>query len=123
MPPTFHLSLPVRSVDESVEFFVQFLGATVEHRNASGYVNLDWYGTQLTLAEDAQVSASAELHFGINVELETFERMATTLVENAPHAVAMQPKTVDAGTPHERRKMYLRCPSGYLIELKAFATA
>ena len=108
-------------MDESLDFFVRFLGATVEHRDPSGYVNLDWFGTQLTLTEDAQVSAPAGLHFGFNLDLETFERMARALEENAAGAIAMQPQTVDAGTPRERRKMYVRCPSGYLIELKGFA--
>ncbi|MDQ3282694.1 MAG: hypothetical protein M3Q69_14930 [Acidobacteriota bacterium] len=123
MTPVFHLSLPVRSVDESVAFFADLLGATVTHRDASGYVNLEWFGTQLTLAAGVDLPISGELHFGINVNLETFERMATAFAASAPNAIAMQPKVVDAGTPRERRKMYVRCPSGYLIELKAFAAA
>jgi hypothetical protein len=32
----------------------------------------------------------------------------------------MAPKTVDAGTAMERRKMYVKCPTGYLFEIKGY---
>jgi len=35
--------------------------------------------------------------------------------------IVMPPTVTDAGTPRERRKMYVRCPSGHLVEIKGYA--
>lgn len=108
---TFHLSLTVPDVEASIEFFTNTLGATVTHRDPSGYVNVDFFGTQLTLARGDAAAARAErFHFGVNLPMPTFEAIAERL--------RVKPQTVDAGTPLERRKLYVRCPAGYVIELK-----
>lgn len=120
MNPTFHLSIPVRSLDESVDFFVRVLSAKVEHRDPSGYVNLDFFGTQITLKQNAQAAAGLDFHFGVNLDLEDFERLAAAAQTAAPRSVVSRPTVVDAGTSMERKKLYLRCPTGHLIELKGF---
>ncbi|HEY0140429.1 MAG TPA: hypothetical protein VGF48_06005 [Thermoanaerobaculia bacterium] len=104
----FHLSLPVRSVEEEVAFFVGRLRARVTHRDPGGYVNVDWFGAQITL-QPGEV-ASCDFHFGVNLDRADFEELARELGQTA--------KVVDAGTSIERRKFYVRSPSGYLVELK-----
>jgi extradiol dioxygenase family protein len=119
MSDSFHLSIGVKSLRESVEFFTDVLGATLVHEDAGGYVNLELAGAQLTLTE--HVDALPELpafHFGINVSLDAFGVMAKRVMDCARDRLVLVPTTVDAGTPRERRKMYLRCPAGYLIEIK-----
>lgn len=112
MTPSFHLSLPVRSVEESVEFYTRVLQATVTHRDPGGYVNLDFHGTQLTLHPGEPVALPRDFHFGVNLGIEEFERLTSTL------GVAVT--VAEAGTPMERRKAYLRCPSGYVVEVKGY---
>ncbi len=113
MLPNFHLSLGVRSIEESVSFFADKLGARVIHRDPSGYVNIDFYGAQITLKADPGIVPSlAHFHFGVNLPLEEFARLADGL--------GVTPETWDAGTPLERRKFYLKCPTGYVIELKGY---
>jgi uncharacterized protein len=112
MTPSFHLSLPVRSVEESVDFYTRVLHATVTHRDPSGYVNLDFYGTQLTLHQGTPVVLPRDFHFGVNLPLDDFARLAATLDAEV--------KVVDAGTELERRKVYVRCPSGYVVEVKGY---
>lgn len=119
MTTAFHLSLPVPDVEASVAFFTGVLGGTVMHRNAAGYVNVDLFGTQLTLARgDPSVAGISGFHFGWNLDAARFDAIAERLQASAPAAVVAPPRTVDAGTSLERRKMYVRCPGGYLIELK-----
>lgn len=106
----FHLSLPVPDVERSVEFFAS-LGGAVTHRDPSGYVNLELAGVQLTLSRGEPVLGDA-LHFGLNVERSELDAVAARLSATI--------RVVDAGTPMERAKIYVRCPAGYLIELKAY---
>lgn len=120
--PAFHLSLGVRSLDASVDFYVRLLNATVAHRDPSGYVNLELFGAQLTLQQAAETAIPADFHFGFNLTMDEFERLAEHILGSGYQDVPMTPKVVDAGTPLERKKMYLRCPSGYLIELKGYAS-
>ena len=121
MNPEFHLSIGVRSVETSVDFFVGVMGGAVLHRDPSGYVNLDLYGSQITLKQNESVSPDLpDLHFGINLGLTEFDALAMKILESGYDHIVMKPKVVDAGTSMERKKMYLKCPTGYLIELKGY---
>lgn len=116
---SFHLSIPVRSLRESEAFYVNLLGARIEHRDVSGYVNIDLRGTQITLHEQPDFEVPpGELHFGVNLGLAEFQALAAHVEAHAPDVIIMKPKAADAGTPLERWKMYVRCPSGWLVELK-----
>jgi extradiol dioxygenase family protein len=117
--PAFHLSLAVQSMEESIDFYVRVLNATVAHRDPSGYVNLELFGAQLTLQPGAETVIPPDFHFGFNLAMDEFERLSDHILASG-YDVAVQPKVVDAGTPLERKKMYVRCPSGYLIELKGY---
>jgi extradiol dioxygenase family protein len=117
----FHLSIGVRSISESIDFFESTLGAGVTHRDPSGYVNIDLFGTQITLKQnDNVVPDLPDFHFGVNMCLGEFDRLATRILERGRRFVAKTPEVWDAGTPMERKKMYLKCPTGYLIELKGY---
>ena len=121
MNRTFHLSLGVKSIDASIAFFVNVLGGVVTHRDPSGYVNIDWFGSQITLKPNPQVDpALPDFHFGINLELAEFDSLAERILARGRESVAMEPTVLDIGTPLERKKMYVRCPTGYLIELKGY---
>jgi extradiol dioxygenase family protein len=121
MTARFHLSIGVRSMEESVDFFTRVLRGAIAHRDPSGYVNVDLYGCELTLKPNESIVANLDdLHFGLNFDINAFEELARHVIASAPERVVMAPKTVDAGTAIERRKMYLRCPTGYLIELKGY---
>lgn len=61
-----------------------------------------------------------DFHFGVNLKLEEFDQIATRILETGRKYIAMEPEIWDAGTPLERKKMYLKCPTGYLVELKGY---
>lgn len=121
MKTSFHLSLGVRSIEESVDFFVGVMKASVLHRDPSGYVNIDLCGSQITLKHNSDITPNLEdFHFGVNLALEEFDRLSKNILDSKYDGIVMEPKVVDANTPMERKKMYLKCPTGYLIELKGY---
>lgn len=121
MLPSFHLSVGVRSIQETVDFYEGVLGAQVTHRDPSGYVNIDFYGCQITLKPNEKAVANLpDFHFGVNLSLLEFDRLAARALEKGRRYVSMAPEVWDAGTPLERKKMYLKCPTGYVVELKGY---
>lgn len=121
MKSEFHLSIGVKSIETSVDFFVRVLTATVQHRDPTGYVNIDLFGSQITLKRNEHINPEMpDLHFGVNLDLAEFDVLARNILESGYDDIVMKPKVVDPGTPLERKKMYLKCPTGYLIELKGY---
>jgi extradiol dioxygenase family protein len=93
MKTPFHFSIGVKSVEDSVVFFSEVLGGRVTHRDDSGYINMS---------------------------LQEFNDLSNRVMTNAPDRIQMKPQIVDGGTELERKKMYLKFPTGYLIELKGY---
>ena len=121
MSKPFHLSIGVKSIEESVSFFSDLLGGIVTYRDDSGYVNINLFDCQITLKNNPSISPDLpDFHFGFNMSRDEFENIASRVQSKAPNFVQMQPKVVDEGTDMERKKMYLRCPTGYLVEFKGY---
>ena len=119
MPDSFHLSIGVRSLEESMEFFTGVLGAGIAHTDASGYVNLEFGTAQLTLKLERELPVELPaFHFGINTDMSSFHSLEERVTRLAGDRIVSGPATVDAGTQRERRKLIVRCPSGYLVEIK-----
>lgn len=117
----FHISLGVKSLDESEYFFERVLGASITHRDVTGYININFYGTQITLKENPALnSLGSDFHFGVNLPLEEFRSLVQTISDQYAKWIAVPLSVVDAGTSMERQKIFLKCPSGYLIELKGY---
>lgn len=120
MSKPFHLSIGVRSINDSVNFFTKVLNGKVTHQETT-YVNMELFGHQLTLKPNDSISSDLpDFHFGFNMSLEEFDLIADKLTSTASKYIHMEPKVVDLGTPMERKKMYLKSPSGYLVELKGY---
>jgi extradiol dioxygenase family protein len=120
MDPTFHLSIGVNSISEETNFFSAVLSAKVTHSESS-YTNLDVLGVQITLKPIPGITPDLpELHFGFNLSLEKFNEVAASILKYHSRYVAASPTVVDANTVMERKKMYLKSPTGYLVELKGY---
>lgn len=117
----FHLSLGVKSIAESVEFFENILKADVVHRDPSGYVNIDFWGSQITIKPIPDITVDLEeLHFGVNLSLAEFKDYTDHILSTEYQGILTKPKVVEEGTPMERRKMYVKCPTGYIFEIKGY---
>jgi len=115
----FHLSVGVKSLAASKAFYSDVLGAEITHDG--DYVNLDLYGGQITLKENVDRNPELpHLHFGVNLPLVTFTDLAERIAQGHAQWVHTPLHIVDEGTEMERQKINLKCPSGYLIELKGY---
>ncbi|MDX1454654.1 MAG: VOC family protein [Gammaproteobacteria bacterium] len=121
---SFHLSLPVRSLEETRTFFVTGLGATLEHEDPAGYINIDFHGAKLTFHERPDMAEpEATMHFGLNLAVDDFMALAARVESAMPEAIQVPARVVDAGTDRERHKLFVKSPEGYLIELKGMQGA
>jgi len=115
----FHLSIGVKSLKESKEFYRDVIGADITYEG--DYINIDFYGTQITLKDNPEINVDLpDLHFGVNLPLDKFKKLENNISMNHSKWIHTPIHIVDKGTEMERQKMYLNCPSGYLIEIKGY---
>ena len=122
MQPIFHLSLPVRDLDEAVNFYVEVLGCQAA-RAKDRFADVWFFGMQLTLherPEEVRVSAAgATRHFGVTLERHEFDDLVAQL--GARGTAWLAPVTTDdAGLPTEQTKGKFADPSGNVIEVKTY---
>jgi extradiol dioxygenase family protein len=120
MNPIFHLSFPVRDMDEAVRFYRDEMGAGVG-RQADSFTDILLFGAQITLQNDpgnVLTPMPRTRHFGATLGWSAWEGLAERFAAS-PHMV--EPATISyRGEPIEQGKLMLRDPSGNLIEIKAY---
>lgn len=134
MPNPFHLAIPVHDLEATRRFYVDVLGCG-QGRSSDTWVDLDLFGHQVVLhlggtspLERGELLPSSAVdghdvpipHFGVVLDLESFDAFATTLTERGV-AFVIEPTTRFAGKPGEQRTMFFLDPSGNALEFKAFA--
>lgn len=121
-PAIFHLSFPVRSLQESVEFYRQCLGATVG-RSSAAWVDVILFGHQLTLHnQPSQVQPREQRgvrHFGAILSWGCWEGVRARVLAYKPSFEAGLQHRLP-GEPGEHVKLLLEDPDGNLIEVKAY---
>ena len=122
MEPILHLSLPVRDLEESVDFYTHVLGCEVG-RERDDFVDVWFFGMQVTLHDEPDQVLSAEQrgvhHFGVTVSAEELSGLVGRA--QAHGAVFLSPLSTDyAGTDREQTKAKILDPSGNAIELKTY---
>ncbi len=123
MEPILHLSIPVRDLRAARVFYVEVLGCP-PGRSRDGWIDVWFYGMQLTLQErpDEVPAATAQgvRHFGVTLGADD---LAAVLARLDAHPVDWIAKatTEHADTPQEQTKAKLRDPSGNVIEMKSYA--
>jgi uncharacterized protein len=120
MSPIFHLSIPVRHLQEAVEFYTSQLGAQIG-RHTTGYADALLFGAQVTLQNDPSgvpQPMPRTRHFGATLAWSEWESAAERL-SAAPFLVE-EPTISFAGQSTEQAKLMIADPSGNLIEIKAY---
>jgi extradiol dioxygenase family protein len=115
--PIFHLSFPVRDLEEGLTFYTNRLGA-VPGRRAQAWADVALFGAQLTLQlvpEDVLDPAPRSRHFGATLGWGEWERLVGTLGD-----FVEPPRVEHRDTDDEQAKAMVKDPSGNLIELKAY---
>jgi extradiol dioxygenase family protein len=120
MRPIFHLSLPVRDLQEAIDFYRECLGAKIG-RHDDRFADAFLFGAQVTLQNDP-ASVSTQMprtrHFGATLPWDEWEAVASRFRGNA--VVVEAAKVSYVGEPREQGKMMIKDPSGNLIEIKAY---
>ena len=115
--PIFHLSFPVRDLDEGLEFYMRALSGVAGRREAA-WADVALFGAQLTLQhmpEDVLEPMPRSRHFGATLEWNEWEQLVAGLAD------FVEPPRIDhEGTEREQAKAMVADPSGNLIELKAY---
>jgi len=126
----FHLALPVTDLNSAEAFYCGLLGCD-KGRTASRWIDLNFYGHQVTLhlvdADDASAPTNPvdgdsvpARHFGIVLEMAEWRSLATRL-ENANCEFLISPKIRFEGEVGEQATLFITDPSGNALEFKSFA--
>jgi extradiol dioxygenase family protein len=120
MPPIFHLSIPVRDLQEAVDFYTSQLGARIGRRTDT-FADALLFGAQITLQNDPSGVTEPmprTRHFGATLAWSEWESVAERL-SSTPSIVEV-PTISFVGQPIEQGKLMIADPSGNLIEIKAY---
>lgn len=114
--PIFHLSFPVRDLEEGLSFYTRLGG--VPGRREERWADVALFGAQLTLQqvpEDVLEPMPRSRHFGATLGWSEWEALVARLAD------FVEPPRIDhRGTEREQAKAMVADPSGNLIELKAY---
>lgn len=117
--PIFHLSFPVRDLDEAIAFYSALGG--VAGRRETAWADVALFGAQLTLQhvpEDVLQPMPRSRHFGATLGWSEWEALVAGLND------FVEPPRIDhRGTEREQAKAMVADPSGNLIEIKAYSDA
>jgi uncharacterized protein len=126
----FHLALPVTDLGTAEEFYCGLLGCA-KGRTASRWIDLNFFGHQLTLhlvdAGDVEApvnpvdgDAVPARHFGIVLKMAVWQSLATRL-EDAGCKFLISPRIRFKGEVGEQATLFILDPCGNAIEFKSFA--
>ncbi|HVM22793.1 MAG TPA: VOC family protein [Sphingomicrobium sp.] len=113
----FHLSFPVRDLDEALAFYEGVLGG-VRGRRQPDWADVALFGAQLTLQHrpgDVTDPMPRSRHFGVTLPWDEWESLVGGLTD-----FVEAPRVDHEGTEREQAKAMVQDPSGNLIELKAY---
>lgn len=126
----FHLALPVTDLDEAEAFYCGVL-ACDKGRTASRWIDLNFYGHQVTLhlvdSDDDMAPTNPvdgdsvpARHFGIVLEMDEWRQLASRL-EALGSQFLISPRIRFEGEVGEQATMFILDPSGNALEFKSFA--
>ena len=125
----FHIAIPVRNLEESIEFYESILGCS-RGREDEHWIDFNLYGHQLVchLSDSAAIQMNNSVdgdnipvpHFGVILDFQEFDSLTDRLKKNKQEFI-VEPRTRFKGEPGEQRTMFICDPSNNAIEFKAFA--
>jgi extradiol dioxygenase family protein len=120
MRPIFHLSVPVKDLEEAITFYRVRLGARIG-RQTETFADALVFGAQVTLQNDPSSVTDPmprTRHFGATLPWTEWEAMAARLEGSD---IVVEDRTIScAGEAFEQGKMMIKDPTGNLIEVKAY---
>jgi extradiol dioxygenase family protein len=127
----FHLAIPVTDLEAARHFYCDTIGCGTG-RTASRWIDLDFFGHQVTLhlvdegaaaltaSNPVDGDAVPSRHFGVVLPRPDWERLAARL-DTAGCKFLISPRIRFAGQVGEQATMFLLDPCGNALEFKSFA--
>lgn len=121
-PSDFHLSLRVANLATSRRFYESVLGCPVV-RNEGAWIDIDFFGHQLTLHQAREADERGETafrrldHFGPILEKDAWRALAARLAADGI-PFQLPPLVTGEDTPAERGKFLIVEPDGIGLEFK-----
>ena len=125
----FHLAVPVKDLNESIEFYEKVLGCK-RGRKDKQWVDYNLFGHQLVLHEDKNLTKSEHFnevdgksvpipHFGVVLEWNEFKNFSKELIKQKID-FQIAPYLRFEGEPGEQLTMFFYDPSDNALEFKSF---
>ncbi|MDX1516805.1 MAG: VOC family protein [Woeseiaceae bacterium] len=126
----FHLAIPVDDLDAAKSFYCDLLGCGTG-RTASRWIDLDFFGHQVTLhlVDGSNLPAASNpvdgddvpaRHFGLVMTRSDWEALAQRL-EAGKARFLLRPRIRFEGEVGEQATMFVLDPAGNALEFKSFA--
>jgi extradiol dioxygenase family protein len=127
MSATFHFASPAGDLPITEKFYVEVLGCATGNREAGRWVDIDFWGNELTLHQSNEVLPSVKHdvdmgkvevpHFGVHLNEEDFQRIKIR-IENSRFDYLQKPYRRFIGTEFEQETFFIEDPNGNILELK-----
>ena len=132
MAKTFHLAIPVEDLDKAIEFYCNVLGCkrgNSEDKSPNFWCDIDFWGNELTLhassctqnseTHDVDMGTVLVPHFGVHLDAEEFRSLKGKLEQDWKNVKFVdEPYVRFKGDVLEQETMFIKDPSGNIIELK-----
>ena len=130
----FHLAIPIYNLEQSRHFYQEILGCSIG-RTAPRWIDINFWGHQVSLhlvdredeAHEHTNSVDSDIvpvrHFGLILNWDDWHRLRDDLKTgkfSKQISWVLQPKIRFQGEIGEQATMFLRDPSGNVLEFKAF---
>ena len=125
----FHLAFPVYHIKKTIKWYVLILGCKVG-RQSKRWVDFNFFGHQISahLVDKELLSDQTNIvdgnnvpsrHFGIVLKMDQWKNLSKHLIENKMQFL-IKPTIRFEGENGEQATMFIRDPSGNVLEFKVF---
>ena len=127
MSSRFHLAIPVKSIDESKEFYCEFLGCEEGNFEKGKWQDINFWGNELTLHQSQEslpnVSHDVDMgtvmvpHFGVHLDQADFDTVKARLEAKGIDFIN-PPYRRFKGNDFEQETFFIKDPNGNIMEIK-----
>ena len=127
MSATFHFAIPAGDLSVAEKFYVEVLGCTTGNQEKGRWIDIDFWGNELTLHQSTEVLPSVRHdvdmgkvevpHFGVHLNEEDFQGVKLR-IEDSNFDYLQEPYRRFIGTEFEQETFFIKDPNGNILELK-----